>query len=259
MTTPPRFFGSARPTDVDGVIRALEAIVEWAWTTRSRSGYFAQVYLSTTRAVKEAIDAGEFEASERLARLDLVFALRYLDAFDAFHDGRRPSRSWQMALEADRDRSLLVLQHVLLGMNAHINLDLGVAAAEVAPGEALAGLRADFDRVNDILAGITGRVEVALGQTSPVFGLLDRLAGAHDAAAIMWSIRAARRAAWASAERLAARSGEELGVGIDALDSDVALLAWLIVGDPLSREAMAPLRWSEEPETRAVIEALRGI
>ncbi|HRI10444.1 MAG TPA: DUF5995 family protein [Nannocystaceae bacterium] len=186
MTTPPRFFGSARPTDVDGVIRALEAIVEWAWTTRSRSGYFAQVYLSTTRAVKEAIDAGEFEASERLARLDLVFALRYLDAFDAFHDGRRPSRSWQMALEADRDRSLLVLQHVLLGMNAHINLDLGVAAAEVAPGEALAGLRADFDRVNDILAGITGRVEVALGQTSPVFGLLDRLAGAHDAAAIMW-------------------------------------------------------------------------
>jgi hypothetical protein len=39
-----------------------------------------------------------------------------------------------------------VVQHVLLGMNAHINLDLGVAAAEVAPGPAIAGLRGDFDR-----------------------------------------------------------------------------------------------------------------
>ena len=259
MIPPPRFLGSSRPRDVDAVVRALETIVDWSWAAESRSGYFAQVYLATTRAVKAAIDDGDFDDGDRLARLDVVFALRYLDAFTAFVDGRPLARSWALALECDRDRALSVLQHVLLGMNAHINLDLGVSAAEVSPGPAIDGLRADFDRVNDILARMTGRVEAALGAAAPLVGLAGRIAGDRDAAAVDWSVRAARRAAWASACKLAQKTGYDLDDAIAGLDRDVALLARLIVGDPLTRLAAAPLRAAEERRPRAVIDALRQI
>lgn len=105
----------------------------------------------------------------------MIFALRYLDAFSAFVDGRAVPASWSCSFEADRDHELLVVQHVLLGMNAHINLDLGVAAAEVAPGPAIAGLRGDFDRVNELLARMIDRVELALGVTSPALRIAGRL------------------------------------------------------------------------------------
>lgn len=259
MSTPPRFTGSARPSDIDGVIAALEAIVDWSWRAESRLGFFCQVYLSTTRAVKAGITAGEFEDGPRLARFDVIFALRYLDAFSAFVDGRAVPASWSCSFEADRDHELLVVQHVLLGMNAHINLDLGVAAAEVAPGPAIAGLRGDFDRVNELLARMIDRVELALGVTSPALRIAGRLAGDRDREAIDWSIRAARRAAWESATNLADKTGEQRAASIDALDRRVARLGELVVGDRLSRAATAPLRWVERRRPREVIDALRQI
>jgi hypothetical protein len=37
-------------------------------------------------------------------------------------------------------------------------LDLGIAAAETAPGQALPDLRRDFDRINEIIASLATRV-----------------------------------------------------------------------------------------------------
>ena len=39
-----------------------------------------------------------------------------------------------------------MLQHLLIGMNAHISLDLGIAAARTAPGEALPVLTQGIDQ-----------------------------------------------------------------------------------------------------------------
>ena len=43
-------------------------------------------------------------------------------------------------------------QHLLLGCNAHINLDLGVALADIARGKELEPLRSDFEAINGLLA-----------------------------------------------------------------------------------------------------------
>lgn len=45
----------------------------------------------------------------------------------------------------------LILQHLLLGINAHINLDLGIAAAQTSPGDDLPDLRNDFVEINRVL------------------------------------------------------------------------------------------------------------
>src|SRR6202008_4811607 len=100
--------------------------------TGDRAGYFAALYYKVTSRVRDGIHNGEFEDGARMEKLDVLFASRYLDAYTKWRNGQQPSLSWQTAFESTKRSSVLVLQHLLLGMNAHINLDLGIAAAEVA-------------------------------------------------------------------------------------------------------------------------------
>jgi pyrroline-5-carboxylate reductase len=74
---------------------------------------------------------------------------------------------------------LLVLQHLLLGMNAHINLDLPIAAV-AAGGDQLATLRRDYDHLNVILTRMIDRMQAAVNAVSPEMAWLDRLGGGLD-------------------------------------------------------------------------------
>ena len=97
-------------------------------------GYFPALYRKVTVEVKRGIEERVFDDGPRMERLDVVFAKRYLDAFDAYMEGGAPTRAWVLAFETTGQWWPIVLQHLLLGMNAHINLDLGIAAARVSPG-----------------------------------------------------------------------------------------------------------------------------
>ncbi len=65
---------------IDEIVVDLTEIVERARADKSRIGYFAAMYRKVTLAIKEAIDAGEFDDAERMSLLDVVFAQRYVDA-----------------------------------------------------------------------------------------------------------------------------------------------------------------------------------
>ncbi len=188
---------------IDEVIDRLGTVVEEARAERSRIGYFAAMYRRVTVAVREAIVAGEFEDPVRMAQLDLVFAERYLDAYAAWRTGDAATESWQICFDAAGRWRPLILQHLLAGMSAHINLDLGVAAATVAPGGDLAELRNDFDTINDVLARLIDEFGEAVGSVSPWIRWLDRLGGRTDQAVMRFSIERARKSAWGLAEELA--------------------------------------------------------
>jgi hypothetical protein len=97
--------------------------------------------------VNEAILAGHFEDSARMERLDVAFANRYLDALESYHRGEELSKCWRTCFRAAHNWHPIVLQHLLLGIDAHINLNLGIAAAQTSPGTQLAGLRRDFESI----------------------------------------------------------------------------------------------------------------
>jgi hypothetical protein len=196
---------------IDEVIARLDGIIEKSIAARDRRGYFAALYNRVTLAVRDGIAAGEFEDGPRMERLDVVFANRYLDAYDAYERGERTSVAWQRAFDAALHDDLFVVQHLLLGINAHIALDLGIAAADVAPGAALASLQRDFDRINDVLASLVGTVENELVSIvglweAPVARLLDVLeidAHGEERSAVMVVMAWARSAAWRFASGLA--------------------------------------------------------
>lgn len=119
-------------TTINEVITALNHIITTSRQTRSRLGYFAILYLKVTEAVQTGIANNQFQDGPRMERLDVTFANRYLHAYYQWQNRQQPTRSWQLAFEAAEKRTVLILEHLLLGMSAHINLDLGIAAAQTA-------------------------------------------------------------------------------------------------------------------------------
>ena len=143
---------------IDDVVSALDTIVQQSYDQASRLGYFAALYRRVTCAVRDGIAAGRFQNGPLMEKLDVVFASRYLDALATFQAGGKATRSWMLAFRGCDDAGLLILQQLLSGMNAHINLDLGIASAQVSPGDQLPQLKPDFDQINNVLAGLISTV-----------------------------------------------------------------------------------------------------
>lgn len=241
---------------IDDALAAMDRRIDRALETEDPMGYFACVYRSVTARVREGIRSGEFDDCERMERFDVAFARLYLEAADGFDSGQEISRSWRVVFEAPR--SALALQHVIGGMNAHINLDLGVAAATVAPSEAVSELQADFERLNDVLAAMIDRMQDALTHTAPWAAFADQLTGRVDELVSGWSIGYARGRAWAFAERLA-RAGSAREDLIADRDEKVAAVGARILAPPLPIQLLVSLvAPHERAGLSAVAEALRA-
>src|SRR5215471_6079446 len=217
------------PETIDQVLLALDQIIDWAWQQKSRLGYFAALYRRVTRSVKQGIDQGKFQNGPLMEQLDVTFANRYLEAYEQFRSGQEPTMSWQLAFRSASRWYPLIVQQLLIGINAHINLDLGVAAATVAPGDKLPGLKTDFDQINAVLSGEVGTVEKEMAQVSPLIGLLEKFSLRTDTVIINFSIEVARDLAWSEATRLARTPPEQLPAVIHDLDLCTKLFGELVI------------------------------
>lgn len=214
------------PRDIDGVVRALDDIIETCHRDGSRLGYFPAMYRKTTLEVKRGLEEGRFRDPELLERLDVVFAERYLEAFRQGERGEEPAAAWAYAFRMASSTQPTVIQHLLLGMNAHINLDLAISAVDVAPGTSLASLKHDFDVINDILGELVDRVQEDLAGVFPLVRALDFLCLRFDETAVHLAVRRARASAWEKAMVLAALpSASDRDACILAFDREVAGLA----------------------------------
>lgn len=249
--------GWVAPTTIDGVLARLDEIIARSLERESRLGYFAALYRKVTAAVKARLADDFFDDAARMERLDVVFANRYLRALHEYESGRDPGAAWRVAFDTARRWWPIVLQHLLLGMNAHINLDLGIAAATVAPGAEIHALRSDFQRINAILASLVDEVSDELAEVWPLLRLLDWLGGRSDEAIINFSMEQARDFAWLSALRLAPLSAGEQAVCIAELDAEVAGIANLVRRPgPLIGLAARVVRLGERRTVPEIIEIL---
>lgn len=243
---------------INEVIRQLDNIIDWARENHSRLGYFAALYRKVTLKVKEGIASGFFDDGQRMARLDVIFANRYLEAFAQYQNNQSPTRAWQVAFEAAKHWWPVVVQHVLLGINAHINLDLGIAAAGTSPGNTVHDLKNDFMKINEILAALLDGVEEELAQVWPVLGLLDRVAGRAEEILFNFSMERARDHAWRVAEELAPHEERDQVSRIDDLDKNVAALAGIVRHPGLKIGSVAKIvRLGERGTVSQIIDILK--
>ena len=214
---------------IDEVIQQLEEIIVRSIREKSRLGFFAALYHKVTIKVKEGIQAGQFEDGPRMELLDVTFANRYLKALDQFVTGEKATPCWMLAFEAADRWPPIILQHLLLGMNAHINFDLGIAAAQTCPGDELPPLKRDFDQINVILASLVAQVEAEIGEVSPWIKLLDHIGGRTEEAIIEFSMSRARDAAWGLAEKLGAVSPDQWQPELEQRDREMTGLGRIVL------------------------------
>lgn len=211
---------------LDEVIAHLANIVKESKTDKSRAGYFAALYYKVTVKVKEGIDKGQFSNGGSLANLDVTFANRYFDAYHKWKNGEPMSRSWKVAFDNCDKSSRLVLQQLLLGMNADINLDLGIATVEVANGE-IESYKNDFDAINIILSSLTYGIINKLNVISPLLSTLGFSGTSSNFMLIQFSMGNARDGSWCFAEDLSKLYKDQAAYAklIDQRDVEIAELA----------------------------------
>lgn len=213
---------------IDEVILTLTDIISDAEKNHDPMGYFAALYQKVTIKVKEGIASGFFDDGNRMEKLDVVFAKRFLDAYFAFRKNEPVTNSWEQTFNLARNPELIVLQHLLLGMNAHINLDLGIAAAEVSKGKNLNDLEPDFNRINEILSSLVHEVQNDLSALWPILKYILKWTGKVDDYLVDFSMKLARDGAWKFAGQLYAVPENEKGNTINKRDQKVAAKTGII-------------------------------
>lgn len=184
---------------VDDVVDALHQRLATLPLDRLHRRQFLETYTRTTQAVGDAVDRGFFEDGAWVSRWDVVFGDLYLDAHDADLSGGRVPAPWRAAFAAPP--SLHPLQHLLLGINAHINYDLPQSLLDVIPAgdfqreDVLARRERDHERIDEILAA---RVPAEDAEIRAIVTLRrrDRVMTPVNRAASRRFLRESRRRVW---------------------------------------------------------------
>jgi hypothetical protein len=165
---------------------------------------FNQLYLEVTKSVLAGLGQATFADPAFLAALDVNFANLYFSALSAFDSGSPATpHAWAPLFDARGSQTIAPIQFALAGMNAHINRDLPVALVTTftSTGGAPSGespQHADFERVNALLAATEKQVKE--NYLDGLARTLDAEFDGVDDVVAMWSVTAARDAAWTNGE-----------------------------------------------------------
>lgn len=180
---------------IDEVINILNQIVEDCKTQNNPLGYFAILYRQVTINVRDGIHNNEFDDNIRMEQLDVHFANRYFKAYFDFKEHKPITKSWEIAFLSSQKKHL-VIQYLLQGINAHINLDLGIATVITCDKQPIEGIKNDFYGINKLLASMVDGVQQKIGAISPLFKILMPLIQKWDDKLAQFTIELARDGAW---------------------------------------------------------------
>lgn len=243
--------------NINEVIEILNTIVEQCKADNNPLGYFAVLYRKVTVSVKEGIANSRFEDNARMEKLDVFFANRYFKAYFDDRNNTLISKSWKISFKAF-DKKHLVLQHLLTGINAHINLDLSIATVNTVENNPLETIKGDFNHINALLSEMTDEVKQNMGVVSPIFKLLMPLAKQWDDKIIQFSIQTARDGAWMFACDLSTNP-EKRDVLIAERDVKIETLGFKLLNPVRTLQwVLNVIMFFEGGTVKSKIEALEG-
>ena len=216
------------PTTINEVVLRMEQIIKDCALRDDRAGYFAVLYHRVTCSVRDCIAQKKFEDGARMEQLDVFFANRYIEAYDQWKAGKPTSASWKAAFDCTNENLPLVLQHLLMGKNAHINLDLGIAAALTMKDKPLDDIHNDFNAINAVLGDLIDVVQKCLTKVNPLLNLLQLHRTDSDELLVSFSINLARDGAWKFANDIHGKTGVNYDTCFQTRDQRIAELGGFI-------------------------------
>lgn len=193
---------------VDEVVAQLQTLIAEFDAENSRLAIYPTVYLDVTRRLQKALADGVFEEPDWVEELDLLFASQYFRTIRAYRESRRGDLPlcWLTALDEITGETTLVVQDLVLSVNARLYHDLGIALWRAGLLETDPERRTrDFKRVHDVFkASIDPVQRILADKYSPLVRLADVVGGSLDERAVDALYVRARDKAIENARALAA-------------------------------------------------------
>lgn len=221
---------------VPEVISSFEWLENEFFQHEDLRGVFTTAYLYITRSINNAIQARSFKDNAwsetyliRFANLYRISLLNYETGGNTF-----VPKSWRVAFDLAKNKEGLIIQHLMLGINAHINHDLAIALYDVKIDPDRDQKYSDHTHVNHILEKATDELKrTVAAKYAPILDRLDRAFGTVDDEITEFSIPKAREHAWSFAIALtAAQTNIEREILRKSLDEQAAVLSNLIMASP---------------------------
>jgi hypothetical protein len=211
---------------------------------------FATLYLVVSREMRDRVAQRAFLDPDWVHLYAVTFANFYRTALEAYDGGHASDvpRAWRLCFDAAAARTGLVLQDMLLGVNAHVNHDLALALERISIDPDRDRRRSDHHAVNAVLAAVTERATARLSALyAPGLAGLDDCAGELDEMIGHFSLEVARDHAWESAVALTnARDRRERDLTTRFVSSRAALIARLLLTPSRNRTFVAVCRRLEQ-------------
>ena len=197
---------------VEEAVAGLTALEEAFRLSNDRRGVFAGAYITITSAMQQSINAGQFEDNEWVRQYLLQFVRLYVDALNSFDQGdlERVPAAWRIAFDLSARGEGMVIQHLLLGVNAHINHDLAIALVRAGIDPDRPVRYNDHTGVNDVLRRAANTLQDHVERLySPALHFLDEIFGQWDEDFACLLVDRARETAWRHCLALVECSCEE--------------------------------------------------
>ena len=171
------------------VTEQMQALLSYWETRNDRRCIFLDCYFTMTTNMLSALDENRFHDREWVNHLLHRFADYYFEALAAYERaGENSPLVWKLTLDASEREDLSALQHLLLGVNAHINYDLALALRDLLRPEwenlSPAGVQRRYEDhrlVNQIIAETIDVVQdEVIEHYNPSMDLVDKLLGPMD-------------------------------------------------------------------------------
>jgi hypothetical protein len=198
-------------SEKDQVIQRMQALVDAWQAANDRRASFLGCYQMMTGNMLAAIEGGEFNDPEWVYSLLQHFAGYYFNALEGYEaDDPATPAIWRQAFDSTRQPNTMVLQNLLLGMNAHINYDLTFTLvdmlepewAQLTPDERQ-GRYDDHCHVNAIIRRTIDAVQDTIIEPDiPLMDIADRLLGGVDEWIVARMITQWRDEVWEQAQCL---------------------------------------------------------
>jgi hypothetical protein len=236
---------SASYTTHWGAYEGLRCLEEHLIAAADRRAIFASVYTLTTLRMAESIDANDYTNTDWMKSYQTEFANHYRKAVNAYATQQRSKvpNAWLAAFDAASSGQTLIIQDVLLGMNAHINYDLAFAIEKVGISPNTTSRYLDHTRVNAVLGEVGDEIAAALGSLyGGNYAAVDAAFGAADELFLAAGMATARQNAWNNAVLLKGSQFWNRWIVVGAIDLGAVTNANLILAPTLSSSLRTTLR-----------------
>lgn len=243
---------------VNDVIKNLEMFENYCIQNDDLRGVFATAYLHISRSINKNLLEEKFRNNSWVRKYLVRFGDLYRIALVDYENGNvsRVPKSWKISFQTAKNREGLIIQHLLLGINAHINHDLAIALFDVKIDPDRNDKYVDHVLINQILEKATdGLKQEVANKYAPILRRLDQSVGSIDEKITNFSIPKAREHAWTFAGALtSSKNNSEERLLRTALDDQAAVLARLIMASPTRNKKFVRgvgfLKWVDRVVTK---------